>query len=220
MRSDLTVIYYTSNREKPRFEERIMRSLRNASKGLPIISVSQKPVDFGENICVGEKEASIQNMWRQMQIGSVAAKTRYVCTAESDFLYPEEYFRFVPKSDIFAYLAVPFYVCYAQKKHKNRFYLKRRGTQSAMIIGRECLVDRIEHVLRNFGKWGSEHSGDGKLEFLLKGIRRCPVKMKVPTVMFKTDENMHRRTPLILASEREKLPYWGNVHELVKKYQG
>jgi hypothetical protein len=220
-RNDLTVVYYSSNREKPKFEEMVTRSLRDASNGLPIISVSQKPMDLGENICVGEKDASIQNAWRQMQVGAEAAKTKYVCTAESDFLYSDEYFKFVPKSDICAYTAYPLYVCYMKKGIKNRFYLMARGTQSAMIIGREHLINSIERALKNVGRWGPEHTSGGKIEFLLKVVGgRGVIRTKVPTVNFKTDENMHRRVPLILKSECEDLPHWGNVHDLVKKYQG
>jgi hypothetical protein len=221
MRTDLTVVYYSSNRERPEFEARIMRSLRHASRPLPIISVTQKPVDFGENICVGEREASSQNAWRQLQIGAAAAKTKYVCTAESDFIYPKELFRFVPKSDRCAYIAAPLYVCFTQRGKAKRFYLKPRGSEAAMIVGRKCLVDSIEYILKDVGKWGENQADGKKFPYLLRRIpKRDTIYNRVPTVTFKTDENMHRGTPMIPESKCQELPYLGNVYDLVKKYRG
>ena len=108
-RTDLTVIYYTNNLEKPEFEGRIQKTLKEStdSLGVPIISVSQKPIDFGKNICVGGVGASSQNAFRQLQIGAMEAKTRFVCPAEADFLHPREYFEFVPPSDRTAWVAIP-----------------------------------------------------------------------------------------------------------------
>ena len=37
----------------------------------PIISVSQKPMDLGNNICVGDVERSSQNGYMQLLIGCV-----------------------------------------------------------------------------------------------------------------------------------------------------
>ena len=111
-RTDLTVIYYTNNLEKPEFEGRIQRTLKETTDFLeiPIISVSQKPIDFGKNICVGEVGASSQNAFRRLQLGAIEAKTRFVCPAEADFLHPREYFEFVPPSDRTAWVAIPVWV--------------------------------------------------------------------------------------------------------------
>jgi len=59
--SRTTIIYYTANREDERFEQVIRENILRVSEGLPIISVSQKPIDFGQNICVGNVGVSNQN---------------------------------------------------------------------------------------------------------------------------------------------------------------
>jgi len=78
---DLTVLYYTSNREKPEFEEIIRRKIGETIGDTPIITVSQKPVTpFGlypiknhKNIVVGDVGLSDYNIYRQMQIGCLEA---------------------------------------------------------------------------------------------------------------------------------------------------
>ena len=57
MNSFATIVYYTSNRENPDFENRItFRLLKTAKKlNMPLINVTQKPMPgFGKNICVGD----------------------------------------------------------------------------------------------------------------------------------------------------------------------
>ena len=54
MRDDLTLVYITSNRENEYFESKIIETMKESINGLPVVSVSQKPIDFGENICLGD----------------------------------------------------------------------------------------------------------------------------------------------------------------------
>lgn len=96
---DTTIIYYTSNREKPEFETKIQKNLFSVIGDTPLISISQQPIDFGENICVGNVGTSDHNIYRQIQLECLKAKTKYVCTAKADCLYPPtEYFNFVPSN--------------------------------------------------------------------------------------------------------------------------
>jgi hypothetical protein len=48
-----TILYYTSNHEDEIFESNIIKLLKKMCGDLPIISISQKPIELGENICVG-----------------------------------------------------------------------------------------------------------------------------------------------------------------------
>src|SRR5687768_2212371 len=93
---DATIIYYTSNREDSKFESKVQETLLKNCGGLPIISVSQKPIDLGTNICVGDMGVSGFNMFRQVQIACGAATTAFVISAEADCLYPPDYFEFSP----------------------------------------------------------------------------------------------------------------------------
>jgi hypothetical protein len=93
------IIYYTSNREKPEFEQRIIDDLLLKCGDIPIISVSQKPIHLGKNICVGDVGASNFNMFRQIQIAREATDAEFVISAEADCLYPPDYFTFTPPDE-------------------------------------------------------------------------------------------------------------------------
>ena len=49
-----SVIYYTANTEKEPLAGNVRKRLLSVIEDLPLISVSQKPMDFGTNICVGD----------------------------------------------------------------------------------------------------------------------------------------------------------------------
>lgn len=65
-------------------------------KDLPVISVSQKPIEFGKNICIGDIGASTYNLYTQVLIGAKAVRTEYVALCEDDCLYPSSHFTVRP----------------------------------------------------------------------------------------------------------------------------
>lgn len=76
-KNNLTVVYYTSNwldTQNPYFLENTKKQLLTAIGDLPLISVSQKPIAFGTNICVGEIGRSHLNLYRQILAGSWLAR--------------------------------------------------------------------------------------------------------------------------------------------------
>lgn len=89
---DLTIVYYTANRVRRRLRDAVIKQLKEAAGGAPIISVSQKPVRLGQNICVGEFGYSVWGVYWQMLQGAREAKTKYVAAAEDDILYSFEHF--------------------------------------------------------------------------------------------------------------------------------
>lgn len=218
MRDDLTVIYYTSNREKPEFEKKIQQALLGTINGLPLISVSQKPVDLGKNICVGEIGLSAQNAWRQFQIGAMEAKTKFVCSAEDDVLYAPDFFSFLPTQEDAWYIAHPMYVLWNLRGKKRAFGLKQQGSESAVIVGREYLIRKIEEMLDGFGMWRKEPEPRGSIPLLFKDVNPEHFTTSVPSVTFKTEEDMHRRTFFKKGSIVRDIPYWGNSQELIRKY--
>jgi len=240
-RRDVTVIYYTSNREKPEFEANIRKALWATAKRLriPLISVSQQPLDFGHNICVGDVGSSSQNAYRQIQVGAMAAKTRFVCTAEADCLYPRDYFLFQPERDDTFYIANPVWILFNQTRiitetvikvveiRKRMFFLKPTGSELAMYVGTETLIDRIETVLDGLGQWGSRSCDGISMPYLLAIRRRFRMRVarterfevNEPVVSFKTDQNMHRKTGCLLSTRRESLDPWGSAGDLIRRYQ-
>jgi hypothetical protein len=212
---DRTVIYYTANQEKPEFEQRIIRSLRHASRGVPIVSVSQQPMNLGTNICVGDVGRSPRNAFRQLQVGAMAAKTRYVCPAEADMLYPKKFFQFVPPRDDVFYLASPLYVCFCQRGIKRYFAPKPKGSESAMVVNREFLIAKIQALLGESPKWNRED--EDKLWLVYRQPKEA-FRLSIPVVTFKTNNNMHRRTPHDLSNRSVDIPHYGNAASLIRRY--
>ena len=218
MRNDLTVIYYTSNREKPDFESKIRQALLDTIGDLPLISVSQKPLDFGENICIGDVGVSEINCRRQFLMGCEAAKTKYVCAAEADFMYPKEYFEFVPPRDDTVYLAMRCWVLFAQRGKRRIFSPKPRGSEGATVVNREYIIERLRFILKDAPQWREKTDGDRLIPQLLGSCRHEMFWTEVGTITFKTDRQMHRRTPNLIKKRTMKIPYWGTFKDVAEKY--
>jgi len=217
--TDRTVVYYTSNREAPAFEAKIQAALVRTCGDVPIVSVSQQPITLGTNICVGEVGHSVHNAWRQLQIGAEHATTPYICAAESDYLYPPDYFTFRPPSDAIFYCPWPMYVLFAQTHRSGVFGLKPIGQEGAIVVGREFLLRRLATIYAGLPQWKDRPPGtrEPKRLQLCQTITSARFPTATATVNFKTDANLHQVTrykrPLVNA-----LPGWGSGEALLREY--
>jgi len=212
---NLTIIYYTSNKEVPEFEKRIRDNILKVTD-LPIISVSQKPIDFGKNICVGDVGVSGFNMFRQVQIACKEVKTKFVISAEADCLYPPDYFTFIPPRDDRCYRNRNLYV---MGQHRTYFYKKEGGATHAQVIGREFYLKRLNKLFKYAPEWSIEERNfprerHHKVDVFDK-IKHY--KTKNPVVQIKTSQSMRHYTH----SDRipvHELPYWGDGKLFRQKY--
>lgn len=214
MTDGLTVIYYTNNKEKPAFAERIQKKLLENIGDLPLVSVSQKPMEFGHNICVGDVGSSTQNTWRQFHIGAQEAKTRFVATAEADCLYPPEYFQHRPPDENVIAYAKPMWLAYARK---TPIYIpKRAGSFGASIMGRKQAIDAMEKILAPIGYWGDIDERDPVLD-IFRYMSRVFFVIPHNIVSFKTNENLHHH-PARYRGICTYLPDLGEVDALMQEY--
>lgn len=96
---DITILYLTDSVFDPWLAQRCRELLLVAADGLPIVSVSQAPLDFGENICVGNIGRSGLSLETQEREGLLRVKTRWVAIAEHDCIYSSEHFRWRPSDN-------------------------------------------------------------------------------------------------------------------------
>lgn len=206
--SDATIIYYTSNKEDPDFEQRVRDNILEKSNGLPIISISHQPIDFGQNICVGDVGVSGFNMFRQVLIGCEAAKTKFVISAEADCLYPPDYFTFRPERDDVPYRDTNLYVMPDKRAF---FFYKEEGATHAQIVGREFYINRLKYLFEGAPMWAPEEKNfpkeRGKGEDVFEEI--AYFRTDNPVFQIKTHKGMRYythsdRTPI------PEIPYWGD----------
>jgi len=211
-----TILYCSSGREKPDFERRIINSLIKVSGKLPIVSVTQKPVDLGNNICVGDVGVSGFNFFRQILIGLKKINTKFVISAEADCLYPENYFDFVPPRDDVCYRANK--VC-IMPDGRDYFFYKEGGSTLGQIVGRNFYLSTLEKLFEGAPEWSIEEKNFPKERHhqsdIFKKIERWDPP--APIISFKTHRGMRYythsdRTPI------HELPYWGSGTKLRNYY--
>jgi hypothetical protein len=98
--SNVGVLYYTDNCLDPQIMQACQEQLKKS--GLPIVSVSLKPLDFGKNIVL-PLERGYLSMFKQILAGLEALDCDYVFFAEHDVLYHPSHFEFVPERNKYYY---------------------------------------------------------------------------------------------------------------------
>lgn len=225
---DSTVVFYTANREHPAFTEKVKEKLLQSIGDLPLITVSQKPMPgFGQNICVGELPWCDASAFHQLRIGMEAAKTKFIIAAESDCVYPPEYFTFTPPlvDQVYRYTSVYIMYSYSYGKRSQGKAWKKSFSEGAQMCGREHWLRRITHALKEFpmGDHGSPpHVFDTK--------DRYQWYHPHPMVSFKTSGGLRKHTGVggrtgakgfrDFSNCTDELPYWGNVQELRRELCG
>lgn len=91
-----SICYYTHNICDENIFKAVQKTIKNS--GLPIVSVSLKPIDFGKNIVLDLKPGAI-TYTKQILTALENAESKYVFFAEHDVLYPKDHFDFTPPRD-------------------------------------------------------------------------------------------------------------------------
>jgi len=211
--ADCTVIYYTSNRENEAFEKKIQSILLKMCGDFPIISVSQKPIELGENICVGNVGASDHNLYRQIQIALQAAKTPFVISAEADNLYPFDYFNLEPGKldEIYRYNNIWLL------KYWRTVFVRKEWCEGAQIAGREYYLSLVNAELEGKPMWINQaHTRTNPFRNLNRSWMWYGTE--VPVISIKTGRGMRINAGTI-GQRASYLPYWGTV-KIVKRKLG
>ena len=215
----VTCIYCTSNCEAPEFEQRIRDNILKNCGGLLIVSVSQKPIDFGKNICVGDDVGvSGYNFFRQSLIACENAKTKFVISTEADCLYPPDYFEFIPQRDDRCYRNNNLYVM----AHKRAiFWKKEEGATHAQVINREFYINRLRQLFKGLPQWNADEKNFPKERHHMSDVfphtKIIHYTTKNPVFQFKTSDSMRYYTQSDRI-DRYEIPYWGNAKKLRDKY--
>lgn len=168
MASQTTIIYLTDNALDSKIASVCQKVLLKAAEGKRIISVSQKPMEFGDNVCVGDIGRSGLSIDKQLKAGLEQVDTKFVAIAEHDCLYPGEHFNWIPPDEeYFWYNNNCWLLQYGKSNHPEydgMFSLFRgRRVQSQLICGSDALrraIDKKLEILTNpavIEKWPVHH---------------------------------------------------------------
>ena len=221
MNKEVSIIYASSNKELPEFEQRIRDNIIEHCGDIPIISVTQKPIDFGTNICVGEDVGvSGFNFFRQSLIACQAAKTRFVLSCEADTLYPPDYFQWVPDRDDKCYRNDNVYV---MGQHRKYFFKKPGGATHGQIVNREFYIKTLEKWFEGEPKWDATQFNFPKEKSRMK-CEDVFWKTEIeyyhtenPVIQIKTSQSMRNYTSAIREPIYE-LPFWGSGKDFRAKF--
>ena len=148
------IIYYTNNRIEERIAIVCRKVLLKACDGIPIVSVSHLPIDFGHNIVVDLPSCS-KSVFKQIIIGLENCNADVIYLCEHDVLYHSSHFDFIPK----AY--GKFY--YNQNRWSVDSYTgdalyRTTKAMSCLVAYREVLVDYFTNLLNIISKDGYKRS--------------------------------------------------------------
>jgi hypothetical protein len=211
---DVTVLFYTANTEPESFAAKVRERLREVAGHLPIVSVSQKPIDLGENVCVGNRGASYHNEYQQILVGARAARTEWVIAAEADFLYPRAYFDFEPPADgpdIWRYDNV--WILWRSRLYAGGGFKRKRNSEGAQWARREPLVRRLEACFAGQPEW-REPGEDWRVKVYGRNEWSLFGEPDQPAVSVKSGWGMRPSTKVDRDDPTTELPLWGQAADL------
>lgn len=216
---EITIIYCSSNREMPEFEQRVIDNILLHCGNIPIVSVTQKPMNFGANTCVGtDIGVSGFNFFRQSQIACEIAKTRFVLSCEADCFYPPDYFQFIPSQDNKCYRNSNLYV---MPQHRTFFWRKPEGATHAQIVNRDFYLNRLRLLFGDAPLWSVEERNFPKERLKKEDVFEKDqiefYETENPVVQIKTSQSMRHYTHSDRIDTHD-LPYWGTGKDFRKKY--
>lgn len=150
MDMDKGIIYYTDNRLREPMWSLAQKYI--SESGLPIVSCSLKPIDFGKNIVLEGRERSYPTMAEQILMALEASTTKYVFFCEHDVLYHKSHFDFIPPTDDIYYYNVNNWRWWLG--YDKAISYDELTSLSSLCCNRELAIKHYKHRLELIEKWG------------------------------------------------------------------
>ena len=232
MDNDLTILYCTCNKVSEEILERFRQNLLIVTKGqYPIISVSQKPIDFGTNICVGELGQSKYNEYLQILTGLREIKTKYVAIVDDDTLYSAEHFLQRPSDDTFLFESNYWFAQIGQEHYWRIADENKKGGMWGCISNTQNILNNLEtryklyptpdNLPPYFGEpgWHDEQFGMTSKRVIISSSKPCVIFVHSTSMGGIQLVRFRRRYGDPLPENRcEVLEGFGSAKELIIKY--
>ena len=145
-----SIIYYTDNRLRESIFSLTQKYIKES--GLPIVSCSLKPIDFGKNIVLENRERSYPTMAEQILMALEASDSKYVFFCEHDVLYNKSHFDFIPPRDDIYYYNINNWRWWFG--HTTAITYNGLTSLSSLCCNRELAIRHYEYRLKLIEKWG------------------------------------------------------------------
>ena len=219
---DLTVVMLTANKVPLKWAQYHKEVLIENSQGASIITVSYKPLDWGDQNFI-QTEYSMPNIYRQCLYAAQAAKTEFIAMIDDDCLHPKQHFEFRPIDPGFYYNLNRWHL-FTWSKEPFYFHKPLCGNGN-MIAKRSYIIEALEArvkfdpLLR--GRLGTELGLNHKNQRFDK-LPAIEFRTKSPTVAFyhegSIDEASQRRKKYAWPVRVPELYVWGRAEDLIKKW--
>lgn len=147
------IIFYTDNR----LDGKLINELSKQSildSGLPIVSCSLKPMDFGKNIVLEGRVRSYPTMCLQILTALEALDTDYVFFCEHDVLYHPSHFDFTPpRDDVYYYNVNNWRWWYG---HDTAISYDELTSLSSLCCNRKLAIEHYKYRLKLIDEQGLE----------------------------------------------------------------
>lgn len=142
------IVYYTDNRLDDSIMQACQKQLSSAVNGNRIVSVSLKPISFGENLHL-PLEPGYLTMFRQILAGLEAIDSEIVFFCEHDVLYHPSHFEFMPPDRDKIYYNLNVWKVRLSDEHALHYDCKQT---SGLCAYRETLLNHYRQRVKNTEK--------------------------------------------------------------------
>ena len=195
-----SIVYISANTEPENIARLCRKNLMRVN--MSCISVSQEPLSFGHNICIGRIGQAEMHIFMQMYIGcmNTLADTIYWC--EADTLYPPEHFSFEPENPHAIYFNDNIWRWY-----KGHYVKKRKPSACSIVARREHLIKTLEYILFTRGS----SNKDWKIRF-----NQQIFTTHQPIINIYHSNGTHKRLSATVGKLKHNIPYWPKASALLK----
>lgn len=224
--TDLTLVYYSGHSLPEPCEINVRNELiKIVSDKYPIISVTQKPLRLGTNICVGDIGRSHYNCYKQIFIGTKQVKTKYVALVEDDTLYNLEHFAFRPPSD-----DVFFFNSNMRFLEDKKFWHKGQTGMLACIVNAKLLTKVLAQRFEKFPEeplprrsqrhYWQEPGRDERLGFVKQNVAYFSTRVALVTLNYYNALDGKKKSSNHKPVIEKEIEFWGKADALKKRLWG
>lgn len=224
--TDISVIYYTANKIPEQFANHTRSLLIEALGEIPIISVSHKPMEFGDNIVVDLPRSQF-SIYTQAFIGAKSATTKYIAMCEDDILYSPKHFEFRPKDEHWGYNMNSWNIYTWEEPVFSYKAISGRRSFSQLVCDRQMFINHMEE---RFSRWTQENfdvrtfGEPGKYDNQL-GTTPYPCEyfyINPPNIIFSHESGLQfkglGKRKALGQIRATVIPYWGSAKDIQALY--